>query len=112
MSVITDDKKKHYLVRYDREPYGLFGDEKDAIAAINSIADAEEKVIQKPNIEIFRRSLRDGKEIHVLTKTKGILYDSSLTTIFVLDVIPVPRLYAESIYADKIAQYKAEKEKR
>jgi hypothetical protein len=109
MAISIDDNKKQYLVRYDKSPYALFGSEADAVKAISSIADYEERELRKPSVETFRRTLQEGKEIHILTKSKGVLYDSGLVVTIILDILPVPRLYTD--YSDRIAQYKAEKGK-
>src|ERR1700722_18584716 len=100
MAIIVDTKNVQYLVMYDKSPFGIFGNQEDAINAINSIADHEEASLKGPKVDVFRRSLHDGKEIHVLTKSKGILYDGSLVTTLSLEVTPISRLHAESLYAD------------
>ena len=109
MSVINDDKKKRYLVRYNKDPFCLFDTERKAIDAINSIANEEERSLRSPKMEIFRRTVQDGKEIRILVKRLGYIYDSSLNTEICLDVVPLNWMHLESAYADKIAQYKAEK---
>lgn len=113
MAIVVDpDNAKRYLIRYDNQPFCLVDTEESAIFAIDSIASAEERnFAQKPNVDIFRRNLQNGKEVQILTKTKGLIYDSALTLALTLDFIPVHRMHLESPYAEKIAQYKAEKGK-
>jgi hypothetical protein len=108
MAVIVDNKSL-YLVRYNGEPYCVMPSEEKAILAINSIANTEEKNGMMPNIELFRRSLHEGKEIRILSKSKGFLYDGKLETTLVLDIQPIHHLKLESQYASKIAEYKAGK---
>lgn len=108
MAVIVGDKTL-YLVRYNGEPYCIMASEEKAILAINSIANAEEKNNASQHVELFRRSLHEGREIRILSKVKGIIYDGKLETTLILDMQPLHHLRLESQYASKIAEYKAGK---
>ena len=109
MEVITDEKQCQYLVRMDREPYALFSTERDAISAVDSIAAAEEKRLERPSTEVFRRKTKDGKEVYVSTRTSNFFREGPMVTQVVVDEIAVPRMTIS--YATKIAKFKEEKER-
>jgi hypothetical protein len=107
MTVVVDTQSMRFLVRLDGDPFCLVGSEPDAIKSIDSIAAAEEKRLQSDSVEVFRKKLKDGKEIHVGTKSNGYFRSSGLSTQSVIDVISVPKMTVS--YAEKIAQFKVEK---
>ena len=103
-----DEKRKCYLIRLDGDPLVMFNTEDEALKAMNSIADEEEKKRQEPRVEVFRRSLQEGREIKISTKYNGLIYSSALKEVANLDVIPVPR-FNQDLYTEKIARFKAAK---
>lgn len=108
MAVVVDDKSMRYLVRLDGDPFCLVASENDAIKAIDSIAAAEEKRLQSDSVEVFRKKLKDGKEIHVcIRNSNGYFRSGGLSTQSTIDVISVPKMVVS--YAEKIAQFKADK---
>ena len=110
--LVFDEVNKQYLIRVDGEVLGLLPTEEAAIRAINSIALHEEKERQKPNVTVYRQNLNDGKEVVISTKTQGWIRNGPLTREMHIDMLAVPRLVQMSPYAEKIAQYKANKENK
>ena len=106
--VITEDKR--YLLRIDGEIICIIDDEIDAIKAVNSIATAEEKKRATPKRTIFRRTIRDGREIEIYSQPMRIMF-TAMVKEMTIDLLPVTLLVFTSPYADKIAKFKAEKAK-
>jgi len=104
-------KEKRYLIRVNGESVGLLDREDDAIKAMTIIAFAEEKKLNGPDRSIFWKHLDGGKKIQLYTQTHGRLFQGSLIPEVTIDMISIYQMKYVSPYADKIAQYKASKQK-
>ena len=101
-----------YLVRLNERVVGTTDTEDSAIKVLASISVAEEKKLEQAGQSVFRKYLRDGKEIRVFTQTPNRIFGSTLSPKAVIDVIGVPSINYLSPYAGKIAQFKADKARR
>lgn len=79
----------HFLVRIDQTIVGYCEDEKTAMSIVNSIAATEVKNNEKDNIKVFRRDLRDGREVQICTQVLGSVWNGSVRKACVIDYIPI-----------------------
>lgn len=101
------EKEKGYIIKVDEELFGIASSLDQATKILNSIADEEEERLSKSGRVVFRKNC--PLEIQLHTYQKGI-FGKSLQKELGVSIIEASRLDIPSIYADKIAQYKAQKE--
>tara|TARA_R110000850_G_scaffold1355_1_gene7975 strand:+ start:84 stop:476 length:393 start_codon:yes stop_codon:yes gene_type:complete len=87
---ITDSKL--CLIRVNREAIGFVNSEQEAILAIDSIGNYEQKRLERVSRDcIYRHDSRKGRSITLSSQRCGYLYNSSLIPIQVIDYITVNR---------------------
>lgn len=79
----------HFLIRIDQEIVGYCHDEKTAMTIVNSIASAEVKNNEKEHVKVFRRDLRNGKEIQICVQSLGNIWNGSVKKACVVDFVPI-----------------------
>jgi hypothetical protein len=81
---------RNYLIRIDKEEFGLVQTLEDAILVVDSLATHEvRQQQQKPGVRVFRRDIDNGKSVSVYTQAQGLLVNGAMVKTMLVDVIPV-----------------------
>lgn len=99
--------EKGYVIKIDKEFFGIASTLEEATKILNSLAKTETERLSNNGLVVFRKS--EILEIQLYTHQKGI-FGKTLQKELELSISEVTQLVVPSIYADKIAQYKAQKE--
>jgi hypothetical protein len=90
---VTDDVgitfTLRYLIRENSEVIGYCDTLNEAINVLNRIAGIKVRERDKKGVKVFRRDLKDGKEVHVCTQQTG-LWNGNVRKELILDTISVP----------------------
>ena len=78
-----------YLIRRNGEIVGHCDDLQTALSILNRIAINEVKARDVKGAKVFRRDLKDGKEIQICVQSVG-LWNGSVKKELILDTLPVP----------------------
>lgn len=87
-----DENSKLFLIRNNLEELLFVKSIEDAIVAIDSIADHEQKRLTKElgeRTRVFRQDFDDGKRVIISVQQKGYIYDGSIEKKLVLDYVQV-----------------------
>lgn len=101
------EKEKGYIIKIDEEFFGIANSLDQATKILNSLADEEESRLSKSGRTVYRKT--HPLEIQLHTFQKGI-FGKTLQKEIGVSITEISRLDTPSIYADKIAQYKARKD--
>jgi hypothetical protein len=105
----TLDEETRYLIRLDKDFFGIADTEEIAVKIMEDLARSEEERLITLGSTVYRK-YHTKNTIHLFTQTGGKLFQGSLVPGVILSVTPVAK--HTSPYAQKIAQYKADKAKK
>lgn len=101
--------EERYLIRIDREMVGVVNTLEEAKNSMDGYATKTEKELERTTgMVVFRRTIKEGQEIQLYTQRDGV-FQSYLHLNHTIYCVKIPQINYISPYADKIAQYKAQK---
>jgi len=78
-----------YLIRKNGNIVGYLDTLEAALKVVNVIAASEVKRLEGKNKKVFRRDLKEGREVHICVQSLGTIYNSKLNKNSVIDILPV-----------------------
>lgn len=102
-----EGKEKGYIIKIDNEFFGIASTLDEATKILNSIAEVEEQRMTSLGLEVFRKNDLWKIQLHTYSKS---MFGKTLQKELELTIAEATSLVIPSLYADKIAQYKAERE--
>ena len=88
--VFTTNEIKH-LIQIDGEVFAFADSEAIGLEIIKSVCTVEVKRYEKPDVKVFQRVLKDGKEVHICTQELGYVMNSGIKKKEIITLTPVPR---------------------
>lgn len=107
MTSYTKGKEKGYVIKIDNEFFGIASTLEEAKKILISLAETEVERLTNAGLVVFCKN--EVSEMQLYTYQKG-MFGKSLQKELELTISETNQLVIPSLYADKILQYKAQKE--